>query len=184
MMISSFYERLFGFEQRRILFLGLDAAGKTTILYKLNCGEALNTIPTVGFNVERVEYKNIEFTAWDIGGQKKIRALWHHYFTDTDALVFIVDSCDRARFEEAKEELYQTMNDDRMRNTVLLVWANKQDLPNAASPAEVMEALELQKHFRNTEFLLQGCIATSGEGLYEGLDWLAKTLKKRGKPNH
>ena len=78
--ISSVLTRLFGKKQMRILMVGLDAAGKTTILYKLKLGEIVTTIPTIGFNVETVEYKNICFTVWDVGGQDKIRPLWRHYF--------------------------------------------------------------------------------------------------------
>jgi small GTP-binding protein len=85
--------------------VGLDAAGKTTILYKLKLGEIVTTIPTIGFNVETVEYKNINFTVWDVGGQDKIRPLWRHYFLNTQGLIFVVDSNDRERVQEAREEL-------------------------------------------------------------------------------
>ena len=77
---SSLFQSLFGKKEMRILMVGLDAAGKTTILYKLKLGEIVTTIPTIGFNVETVEYKNISFTVWDVGGQDKIRPLWRHYF--------------------------------------------------------------------------------------------------------
>ena len=73
-------EKLMGKKEMRILMVGLDAAGKTTILYKLKLGEVVTTIPTIGFNVETVEYKNISFTVWDVGGQDKIRPLWRHYY--------------------------------------------------------------------------------------------------------
>merc|ERR1712126_464283 len=85
----------------RILMVGLDAAGKTTILYKLKLGEIVTTIPTIGFNVETVEYKNISFTVWDVGGQDKIRPLWRHYFQNTDGLIFVVAN---------KQDLPQAMN--------------------------------------------------------------------------
>lgn len=85
--------------------VGLDAAGKTTILYKLKLGEIVTTIPTIGFNVETVEYKNICFTVWDVGGQDKIRPLWRHYFQNTQGLIFVVDSNDRERIAEAEKEL-------------------------------------------------------------------------------
>lgn len=85
--------------------VGLDAAGKTTILYKLKLGEIVTTIPTIGFNVETVEYKNICFTVWDVGGQDKIRPLWRHYFQNTQGLIFVVDSNDRERITEAQDEL-------------------------------------------------------------------------------
>ena len=85
--------------------MGLDNAGKTTILYKLKLGEVVTTIPTIGFNVESVEYKNVNMTVWDVGGQTKIRPLWQHYFENTDAIIFAVDCADAGRLEEAKNEL-------------------------------------------------------------------------------
>ena len=97
---SSFWARMFGSKEMRILMVGLDAAGKTTILYKLKLGEVVTTIPTIGFNVETVAYKNINFTVWDVGGQTKIRALWQHYFQDTQGLIYVVDSNDPSRNEE------------------------------------------------------------------------------------
>uniref|UniRef100_A0A8C5FTG6 ADP-ribosylation factor 5-like n=1 Tax=Gadus morhua TaxID=8049 RepID=A0A8C5FTG6_GADMO len=99
---SSLFTKLFGKKQMRILMVGLDAAGKTTILYKLKLGEIVTTIPTIGFNVETVEYKNICFTVWDVGGQDKIRPLWRHYFQNTQGLIFVVDSNDRERVADGK----------------------------------------------------------------------------------
>lgn len=93
------------FNTRNLFTVGLDAAGKTTILYKLKLGEIVTTIPTIGFNVETVEYKNICFTVWDVGGQDKIRPLWRHYFQNTQGLIFVVDSNDRERIVEAEREL-------------------------------------------------------------------------------
>lgn len=123
--------------------VGLDAAGKTTILYKLKLGEIVTTIPTIGFNVETVEYKNICFTVWDVGGQDKIRPLWRHYFQNTQGLIFVVDSNDRERVVEAERELHNMLNEDELRDAVVLVFANKQDLPNAMSAAELTEKLRL-----------------------------------------
>merc|ERR1719245_1070090 len=94
-----------GKKEMRILMVGLDAAGKTTILYKLKLGEVVTTIPTVGFNVETVECKNISFTVWDIGGQDKIRKVWRHYYLGTAGVIFIIDSNDRDHIEDAREEL-------------------------------------------------------------------------------
>src|SRR5687768_9386752 len=103
--VSSLFQRLFGNKQVRILMVGLDAAGKTTILFKLKLGEVVTTIPTIGFNVETVEYKNISFTVWDVGGQDRIRPLWRHYFQNTQGLIFVIDSNDRDRIGEARQEL-------------------------------------------------------------------------------
>merc|ERR1712170_301724 len=120
----------------RILMVGLDAAGKTTILYNLKLGEVVTTIPTIGFNTELVEYKNISFTVWDIGGQDKIRKLWRYYYQGTDAAIFIIDSSDRDRIEDAREELFRMLDDEEMRDAALLIFANKQDLPGAMNTTE------------------------------------------------
>merc|ERR1719281_214479 len=110
--------------------LGLDAAGKTTILYKIKLGEVVTTIPTVGFNVEEVQYKNLRMTVWDVGGQDKIRKLWRHYYQGTQGLIFVVDSSDRDRIEDAREELQKMLREEEMHEAAVLVFANKQDLPN------------------------------------------------------
>uniref|UniRef100_A0A3Q2Q3H5 ADP ribosylation factor 5 n=1 Tax=Fundulus heteroclitus TaxID=8078 RepID=A0A3Q2Q3H5_FUNHE len=152
--ISSLFSKLFGKKQMRILMVGLDAAGKTTILYKLKLGEIVTTIPTIGFNVETVEYKNICFTVWDVGGQDKIRPLWRHYFQNTQ------------------------IQEDELKDAVLLVFANKQDLPNAMGVSELTDKLGLHS-LRSRTWHVQATCATQGTGLYEGLDWLSNELSKR-----
>jgi ADP-ribosylation factor protein 1 len=181
---SKLFGRLFGKKEMRILMVGLDAAGKTTILYKLKLGEVVTTIPTIGFNVETVEYKNISFTVWDVGGQDKIRPLWRHYYQNTQGVIFVVDSNDRDRIDDskdyehsAKDELNRMLAEDELRDAVLLVFANKQDLPNAMKVQEVTERLGLNK-LRNRQWYIQGASAPTGDGLYEGLDWLSNTLSK------
>uniref|UniRef100_A0A3Q3WQ94 Uncharacterized protein n=1 Tax=Mola mola TaxID=94237 RepID=A0A3Q3WQ94_MOLML len=151
--ISSLFSNLFGKKQMRILMVGLDAAGKTTILYKLKLGEIVTTIPTIGFNVETVEYKNISFTVWDVGGQDKIRPLWRHYFQNTQ------------------------LSEDELKDAALLVFANKQDLPNALKVSELTDKLNLHS-LRNRTWHIQATCATLGSGLYDGLDWLSRELGK------
>uniref|UniRef100_A0A8C9RGJ5 ARF GTPase 5 n=1 Tax=Scleropages formosus TaxID=113540 RepID=A0A8C9RGJ5_SCLFO len=154
LQISSLLSRFFGKQQVRILMVGLDAAGKTTILYKLKLGEIVTTIPTIGFNVETVEYKNICFTVWDVGGQDRIRVLWRHYFQNTQ------------------------LQEIELQNAVLLVFANKQDLPNAMSVHDLTDKLSPHVQ-RGTTWHIQATCATQGTGLYEGLDWLSDKLSKR-----
>jgi ADP-ribosylation factor protein 1 len=182
--LSKLWDKLAGCKESRILMLGLDAAGKTTILYKFKLGDVVSTIPTIGFNVETVKYKNIEFNMWDIGGQEKIRPLWRHYYQNTDAIIYVVDSSDKDRMNDdnkyksnAKYELHQILSDDLLRDAVLLIYANKQDMPNALSIKDIVGLLELNK-LRHTQWFIQGTNALTGEGLYEGLDWLTKTLNK------
>ncbi|KAG8081152.1 hypothetical protein GUJ93_ZPchr0007g4956 [Zizania palustris] len=172
------FSKLFAKKEMRILMVGLDAAGKTTILYKLKLGEIVTTIPTIGFNVETVEYKNISFTVWDVGGQDKIRPLWRHYFQNTQGLIFVVDSNDRDRVVEARDELHRMLNEDELRDAVLLVFANKQDLPNAMNAAEITDKLGLHS-LRQRHWYIQSTCATTGEGLYEGLDWLSSNIASK-----
>ncbi|XP_002161663.1 ADP-ribosylation factor 4 [Hydra vulgaris] len=175
--VSALFNRLFGKQNMRILMVGLDAAGKTTILYKLKLGEVVTTIPTIGFNVETVEYKNISFTVWDVGGQDKIRPLWRHYFTNTQGLIFVVDSNDRERMSEASAELNKMINEDELKDATILVFANKQDLPQAMSVSEMTEKLGLH-NLRGRKWYVQSACAPQGTGLYEGLDWLSNELSK------
>ncbi|KAA0202562.1 hypothetical protein HAZT_HAZT000573 [Hyalella azteca] len=188
-IFANLFKGLFGKKEMRILMVGLDAAGKTTILYKLKLGEIVTTIPTIGFNVETVEYKNISFTVWDVGGQDKIRPLWRHYFQNTQGLIFVVDSNDRERIGEAREELMRMLAEDELRDAVLLIFANKQannkkflllDLPNAMNAAEITDKLGLHS-LRNRNWYIQATCATSGDGLYEGLDWLSNQLKNANR---
>lgn len=175
---SKLFSGLLGRKEMRILMVGLDAAGKTTILYKLKLGEIVHTIPTIGFNVETVEYKNISFTVWDVGGQDRIRPLWRYYFQNTQGIIFVVDSNDRERIGEAREELQRMLNEDELRDALLLVFANKQDMPNAMSTSEITEKLGLPS-LRNREWFIQAACATRGDGLYEGLEWLSEKLKTK-----
>ncbi|KAJ8775259.1 hypothetical protein K2173_020263 [Erythroxylum novogranatense] len=172
------FSRLLAEKEIRILMVGLDGAGKTTILDKLKLGEIVTTTPTIGFNVETVEYKNISFTVWDVGGQDKIGPLWRHYFQNTQGLIFVVDSNDRDRIVEARDELHRMLNEDELRDAVLLVIANKQDLPNAMNAAEITDKLGLQP-VGQRDWYIQSTCATSGEGLCEGLDWLSINIASK-----
>ncbi|KIM30393.1 hypothetical protein M408DRAFT_328008 [Serendipita vermifera MAFF 305830] len=175
-MISSALNGLVGTKPVRIIMIGLDAAGKTTVLYKLKLGEVVTTIPTIGFNVESVKYKNIEFVLWDVGGQGRIRALWKHYFQNTQAIVYIVDAADTDRVDETRDMLNEVLSSDELTGAPLIVLANKQDLPGALTASELTQRLGLNT-LRGRRWYIQACCATSGDGLYEGLDWLAKEVK-------
>ncbi|XVF15498.1 hypothetical protein REPUB_Repub09cG0159000 [Reevesia pubescens] len=167
MAISRLLRMLFAKKEMRILMVGLDAAGKTTILYKLKLGEIVTTIPTIGFNVETVEYKNVSFTVWDVGGQDK-------------GLIFVVDSNDRERVSEARDELHRMLSEDELRDSTLLVFANKQDLPNAMTVSEITDKLGLHS-LRQRRWYIQATCATSGQGLYEGLDWLSSNISSKAR---
>jgi len=166
---------LFGKKEAKLLLLGLDAAGKTAVLYRLKLADLVTTIPTIGFNVETVEYKNLKFTMWDIGGQDKLRPLWRHYYEHANGIVFVVDSADKARFKIARDELHKMLEDPLLHDAKVCVFANKQDLPGAHSPSEVAEALQLNGLKQG--WFVQGTSATQGRGLFEGLEWLSRNIK-------
>ncbi len=170
-----------GTKEMQILMLGLDAAGKTTIVYKLKLGELITTVPTIGFNTETVQYKGITFNILDIGGQDKLRPLWRHYYHGTSGIIFVVDSADRDRIPIARDELQKLTQEDLLQDCALLILANKQDIPGAMSAAELMKGLNLDQLPGNRKWHIQPTVATSGDGLYEGLSWLKAALDEKRK---
>jgi small GTP-binding protein len=124
--LTSLFGRLFGKREARVFMVGLNAAGKTTILYKLKLGEEVKTIPTIGANVEAIQYKTVDFTVWDVGARDKAAPLWRHYYANSQAVIFVVDSNDRERLQDAREELHRIMSEDALKDVILLVFSNKQ----------------------------------------------------------
>lgn len=173
-IFTSFYKKN---KHYRILMLGLDSAGKTTILYKLNIGNIERNIPTIGFNVETVQYKNTKLTVWDIGGQDKIRPLWKHYFTGVNALIFVIDINDNERYNEVIHELSLLMDSRELRTIPVLIYANKCDLVNKINFSSLYE--NLIRIIPHKRFHIESSNALNGFGLYEGLDWLYKELNKK-----
>eukprot|EP01103_Thecamoeba_quadrilineata_P006799 TRINITY_DN16529_c0_g1_i1.p1 TRINITY_DN16529_c0_g1~~TRINITY_DN16529_c0_g1_i1.p1 ORF type:complete len:181 (+),score=18.67 TRINITY_DN16529_c0_g1_i1:36-578(+) len=174
--VSSLFSRFWGQSDIRILILGLDGAGKTTILYKLYCGEVVSTIPTIGFNVETVTHKNLRFQVWDLGGQSSIRPYWRCYYQSTNAIIFVIDSADPERLNICKEELDALLKEEDLVRAPLLIMANKQDLSGALSEAEVSEALSLTL-IKDREWSIYKTSAVQGIGLYDGLEWLSNSLR-------
>ena len=163
----------------RILMLGLNGAGKTTILYQLKMGETVKTILTIGFNVETLDYKGMAITVWDVGGQDKIRVLWKHYYHNTDGLIFVVDSTERESLEDVAYEIKKMVDEEELRFCPILVWANKQDLNTALPPGEIVERLNMGQYSKKL-WLVQGSSGTTGQGLKEGIDWIQENYRKCG----
>merc|ERR550517_674113 len=164
---------IFGAKEARILILGLDNSGKTTILYKLHSPEQMiSNIPTIGFNVEQITIKNLNFQVWDLGGQTNIRPYWRCYYPNTNGIIFVVDSNDTERLPIARQELMNLLSEEELQNVSILVFANKQDLPNAKSVGEVSEGLGLPE-IKGRTWHIQEAVATEGTGLLEGFEWLA-----------
>jgi len=162
----------------RILMLGLDNAGKTTILKKFN-GEDISTIsPTLGFNIKTLEHNGYSLNIWDVGGQKSLRSYWRNYFETTDGLIWVVDSADKRRLEDCKKELHQLLQEERLLGATLLVFANKQDLPGALNSDEIKEALDLNS-IKTHHWKIVWCSAVTGENLLQGMDWTLQDISAR-----
>ncbi|CAL1527522.1 unnamed protein product [Lymnaea stagnalis] len=162
----------------RLLMLGLDNAGKTTILKKFN-GEDIDTIsPTLGFNIKTLEHRGFKLNIWDVGGQKSLRSYWRNYFESTDALIWVVDSADRMRLSDCKKELHSLLVEERLSGATLLVFANKQDLPGSLTAREIREALDLDS-IKTHHWLIQDCSAVTGANLLNGMDWVVNDIASR-----
>ncbi|KAF5270852.1 hypothetical protein FQA39_LY08297 [Lamprigera yunnana] len=165
-------------KEMRILMLGLDNAGKTTILKRFN-GEEIDTIsPTLGFNIKTLEHRKYKLNMWDVGGQKSLRSYWRNYFECTDGLIWVVDSADKRRLEDCKSELHVLLKEERLAAATLLVFANKQDLPGAFSAEELRDILELDK-IKTHHWTIVWCSAVTGENLLRGIDWLVDDIAAR-----
>ncbi|XP_071089782.1 uncharacterized protein [Haliotis cracherodii] len=167
----------------KIIIFGLDAAGKTTILYILTQGEVVTTIPTIGFNVEHFTHKNISIAAWDVGGRDKVRSLYRHYFPGASALMFVIDSTDQDRLEEMADEVKRLVMEPELGEAVILLLANKQDLGSAMSVEEIKEKMNYNKLCEQRpsgkKMNIFGCSAVMPEGqgdLLKALDWLSEEL--------
>ena len=162
----------------RLLILGLDNAGKTTILKKYN-GEDIDKIsPTLGFNIKTLHYQDFKLNVWDVGGQTTIRSYWRNYFEQTDGLIWVVDSTDKMRLEDCKKELQSLLKQEKLVGATLLIFCNKQDIEGALNVNEIKEFLDLEKMVTRHWGIIP-CIAKTGEGLLEGIDWLVYDIASR-----
>eukprot|EP00842_Homolaphlyctis_polyrhiza_P004055 jgi/Hompol1/4650/HPOL_003803-RA len=166
-------------KETRILMLGLDNAGKTTILKRIN-GEDISSIsPTLGFNIKTLEHNGYKLNIWDVGGQKSIRSYWRNYFETTDGLVWVVDSADRQdRMEDCKRELKELLKEERLAGASLLIFANKQDLSAALTYEEIKDLLDLES-IQTHHWHIEGCSAVTGQNLLSGMDWIVKDIASR-----
>lgn len=170
-------------QEARLLVLGLDNSGKTTILKKLSDEDITHIMPTQGFNIKSLMRDGFKLNVWDIGGQKSIRPYWRNYYDQTDALIYVIDSADRRRMDEAGVELTQLLDEERLSHVPLLVMANKQDLLNALSEEEISVELGLNE-LRDRIWQILPCSAKTGDGLQEAMEWIVEQIntgKDEGK---
>ena len=166
----------------RILILGLDNAGKTTVVRKL-MGAPIDEIePTLGFTIQTMPHPaGYTLHVWDVGGQKSLRAYWRNYFEATDGLVWVVDSTDHRRLEDCRAALHQLLQEERLAAATLLVLCNKQDAAGALTVQEIAKTLQVDRLVNSAtrHYKMQPCSAFNGQGLVEGLDWMVSDIASR-----
>ncbi|XP_070991008.1 ADP-ribosylation factor-like protein 3 isoform X2 [Oncorhynchus clarkii lewisi] len=167
-------------QEVRLLLLGLDNAGKTTLLKQLASEDVSHITPTQGFNIKSMQSQGFKLNVWDIGGQRKIRPYWRNYFENTNVLIYVIDSSDRKRFEETGQELAELMEEEKLSMVPLLIFANKQDLMTAAPASELAEGLNLHT-IRDRVWQIQACSAITAEGVQDGMTWVCKNIAVRKK---
>ena len=165
----------------KIIILGIQNAGKTTILYRLAIGQLIKTTPTIGSNVEEISYNNIKLQAWDLGGQESTRSLWNVYYVNTDAIIYVIDTHDES-YDDSKTQFYKLLENDTLKNAIILIYANKQDLPGAKNVADIIQIYELDT-IKDHIWHIQPCSAQTGEGLITGMKWLSDQLVFKSNNN-
>ena len=170
----SYIKKVLSKKEAKVLMLGLDSAGKTTILYHFKLGLTVETIPTMGFVYETIQHKNFKMSVWDVAGQDNLRVLWKHYYQNTKAVIFVVDSSDKKRIGLARDEMHRIVSDEELKDACLLLLANKSDL-KVMTAEEVASLVEFDK-VKNPRKKCFSVSAIKGEGLGQALDGLADNL--------
>ncbi|XP_040569363.1 ADP-ribosylation factor-like protein 3 [Lepeophtheirus salmonis] len=165
-------------KELRILLLGLDNAGKTTLLKTLAEEDITTITPTQGFNIKSVQTDGFKLNVWDIGGQRKIRPYWRNYFENTDILIYVIDSADKKRFEETGQELQELLFEEKLTNVPVMIYANKQDVISASPASEIAEGLGLH-HIKDRPWQIQSCSALNGEGVKDGMEWVCANVRNK-----
>eukprot|EP01087_Luapelamoeba_hula_P007576 TRINITY_DN184_c5_g1_i1.p1 TRINITY_DN184_c5_g1~~TRINITY_DN184_c5_g1_i1.p1 ORF type:complete len:185 (-),score=23.86 TRINITY_DN184_c5_g1_i1:91-645(-) len=162
----------------RILTLGLDNAGKTTCVKKFKGEDTREISPTLGFNIDTFEYSGYSLNLWDIGGQKSLRSYWRNYFEQTDGIIWVVDSADKQRLEDCRDELHKLLQEEKLAGASLLIYANKQDLDGALGVSQLTTLLGLEQ-ITTRHWRVEPCSAVTGDGLVAGIDWLVTDISSR-----
>ncbi|KAJ7425625.1 ADP-ribosylation factor-like protein 14 [Willisornis vidua] len=161
-------------KRANIVMLGLDFAGKSTLLYQLRYKDVFLTVPTIGFNVDMIEMeRDFTLTFWDVGGQEKMRQVWSNFLQDVDGLLYVVDSSDKRRLEESRKEFELILKNESTKNVPVVVLANKQDLPGALNAEEITRRFKMKKYCSDRTWYVQPCCGITGEGLRVALERVA-----------
>ena len=178
---SRIFSRLLGRGDIRILILGLENAGKTTLLYQLQLNQIIEAVPSkkyiaIGFNVEIIQYQNIKLQMWDLGGQKSFRQHWKCYYHNTKGIIYVIDSTDWARIDIAKQELHDLLQEEDLKNSPVVILANKQDLNGAMNEIEVNNRLGISYIHRKVKVFTVS--VKNKIQIEESLNWLIENTER------
>ncbi|CAK9318282.1 unnamed protein product [Citrullus colocynthis] len=186
-MFSLFYglwKYLFSKTEFHVLILGIDKAGKTTLLEKLKSlysnSEGLSPdriVPTVGLNIGRLEVLNAKLVFWDLGGQPGLRSIWEKYYEEAHAVIYVIDAACPSKFEDSKSALEKVLRHEDLQGAPLLVLANKQDLPEAVSAEELSRYLDLKK-LDERVYMFEAVSGYDGMGIKESVEWLVDIMER------
>ncbi|KAF2860155.1 ARF/SAR superfamily [Piedraia hortae CBS 480.64] len=177
-MLSILRKARFKDKEMRILMLGLDNAGKTTIVKRIMKEDVHSVSPTLGFIIKTIEFDGYKLNIWDVGGQKTLRTYWKNYFEKTDTLIWVVDATDRERLGDCRQELAGLLPQERLMGASLLVIANKNDVAGCMTEEDIRQGLQLDRIHTHKWHMLH-CSAMTGEGLQEALQWVVQDAKDR-----
>eukprot|EP00245_Coleochaete_scutata_P005616 TRINITY_DN19277_c0_g1_i1.p1 TRINITY_DN19277_c0_g1~~TRINITY_DN19277_c0_g1_i1.p1 ORF type:complete len:204 (-),score=44.08 TRINITY_DN19277_c0_g1_i1:123-734(-) len=183
-LLFGLWKYLFSKAEFHVLILGVDKAGKTTLLERVKTiytdFEGLppdRIVPTVGLNIGRVEAHKAKLIFWDLGGQIGLRTIWEKYFEEAHAVLYVVDSAGQNRFEDVKGALEKVLRHEDLYGAPVLVMANKQDLPGACSSEELSQMLELTHH-DDRPCMVKAVCAYDGSGVRDGVMWLVEAMRR------
>lgn len=186
-LAKSIYDQCMLWPEYSVLILGLDNAGKTTLLEKLK-GLYIphykelppgRILPTVGQNVATLTIGQIHLKFWDVGGQDSLRELWDEYYTQAHAIVFVIDSCDPERLVECKDTLLKIITDDKVEGLPILMLANKQDvqIDTKLEIAQIKEVFnKIAENLNANDSTVLPISAYTGDGVAEAITWLSDRL--------
>ncbi|CAM6101290.1 unnamed protein product [Calypogeia fissa] len=182
-LLYGLWKYLFSKAEFHVLILGIDKAGKTTLLEKLKTlysdFEGLppdRIVPTVGLNIGRIEAHKSKLIFWDLGGQLGLRTIWEKYFEEAHAVLYVVDAASETRLEDAKSAFEKVLRHEDLQGAPVLIFANKQDLPGAASAEELGRQLHL-KELDSRESNVMAISAYDGSGIRDGVTWLVEAMR-------
>lgn len=164
--------------EMRILVLGLDNAGKTTIIKKFNGEDVGEVAPTLGFQINTLYFQGYKLVLWDVGGQASIRTYWRNFFEKTDGLIWVVDSSDVQRLEICRRELHELLRQEKLQGAALLVYYNKSDIEGSLSLKEISQFLQLES-LQNRDWAILPSSGITGSGLEQGIVWLVSQISQR-----